>query len=97
MAVAGHVPDEREFASDKLLLRHAAPGLVQAAEAKLRGEAVDPALFEAATKGLRDQPGGENIDTVVLACTHFPLLEEELGKAFGPGVAFIDGACARLP
>jgi len=29
---------------------------------------------------------------VVLACTHFPLLEDELGEAFGPGVAFVDGA-----
>jgi glutamate racemase len=83
---------EREFASDKLLLRHAAPELVQAAEAKLRGEALDPTLFEAAAQGLREQPGGEDIDTVVLACTHFPLLEEELGKAFGPGVGFVDGA-----
>jgi len=83
---------EAEFASDKLLLRHAAPGLVDAAEAKLRGEALDPAVFEAAAKGLREQPGGEDIDTVVLACTHFPLLADELGEAMGPGVRFVDGA-----
>jgi glutamate racemase len=37
-------------------------------------------------------PGGERIDTVVLACTHFPLIAAELGAAFGPGVRFIDGA-----
>lgn len=83
---------EREFASDKLLLRHAAPELVQAAEAKLRGEKLDPAVFEAAARGLAGQSGGERIDTVVLACTHFPLLEEELSRAFGPGIAFVDGA-----
>jgi len=83
---------EREFASDKLLLRHAAPELVNAAEAKLRGEKIDPAVFEAAARGLRDQPGGDKIDTVVLACTHFPLLEEELSRAFGPGVTFVHGA-----
>ncbi|MBS1240529.1 MAG: glutamate racemase [Proteobacteria bacterium] len=83
---------EQEFASDKLLLRHAAPDLVQAAEAKLRGEAVDPKVYADAAAGLRSQPGGERIDTVVLACTHFPLLEEELGAAFGPGVTFVDGA-----
>ena len=29
---------------------------------------------------------------VVLACTHFPLVAEELGKVFGPEVAFVDGA-----
>ena len=83
---------EREFAGDKLLLRHAAPNLVQAAEAKLRGEEVDPAVYAEAARGLRSQPGGEKIDTVVLACTHFPLLEEELSRAFGPDVSFIDGS-----
>ncbi len=38
------------------------------------------------------QPGGESIDTVVLACTHFPLLQDELVSAFGGKVRFIDGA-----
>jgi glutamate racemase len=83
---------EAEFAKGKRLLRHACPELVAAAEAKLRGEAPDPAVFKAAAEGLRSQPGGERIDTVVLACTHFPLVEEELRAAFGDGVAFIDGA-----
>jgi glutamate racemase len=83
---------EAEFAADKRLLRHAAPELVSAAEAKLRGEAVDPAAIARAVAGLRDQPGGEAIDTVVLACTHFPLLADELAKGFGPGVSFVDGA-----
>src|SRR5690606_23047413 len=64
-----------EFAADKRLIRHAAPDLVEAAEAMLRGERPDPAVFERAAAGLRGQPGGEAIDTVVLACTHFPLVE----------------------
>jgi glutamate racemase len=83
---------EAEFASDKLLLRHAAPGLVEAAEAKLRGETVDSSIIEAALAGLRAQPGADRIDTVVLACTHFPLLEAELVNAFGPDVRFVHGA-----
>jgi len=86
---------EAEFAGGKLLLRHAAPALVAAAEARLRGEPADPAVFAEAAEGLRSQPGGDRIDTVVLACTHFPLLEEELAAAFvahGPRVAFVDGA-----
>jgi len=37
-------------------------------------------------------PGGDRIDTVVLACTHFPLLDAELSRAFGPGVQFVHGA-----
>ena len=34
----------------------------------------------------------DRIDTVVLACTHFPLVEDDLAKAFGPGVTFVHGA-----
>jgi glutamate racemase len=83
---------EREFAQGKRLIRHAAPELVAAAEAKLRGETPDPAVFAAAAAGLRGQPGGEAIDTVVLACTHFPLFEDELRAALGDGVRFVDGA-----
>ena len=87
---------EAEFAAGKRLLRHAAPELVAAAEAKLRGHAPDPAAITRAVDGLRAQPGGDSIDTVVLACTHFPLLEAELAEAFAaighPSVRFVDGA-----
>lgn len=83
---------EAEFAQDKVLLRAAAPGLVAAAEAKLRGEAVDPAVYAEAAQSLRNQKHGDRIDTVVLACTHFPLVETELCEAFGPKVRFVHGA-----
>jgi len=83
---------EAEFAIGKRLLRHGAPELVAAAEAKLRGDPVDPSVYARAAAALRAQPGGEDIDTVVLACTHFPLIEAELAEAFGPGVAFVDGS-----
>ena len=82
---------EARFAAGKTLLRHAAPELVEAAEARLRGLPVDSAVFARAVAGLRAQPGGEMIDTVVLACTHFPLLGAELSAAFGPGVRLVDG------
>ncbi|MFL0356888.1 glutamate racemase [Erythrobacter sp. GH1-10] len=83
---------EREFASDKLLLRHAAPGLVDPAEAKLRGQPVNPSDVEAAVAGLLAKPEADKIDTVVLACTHFPLLRDELAAVLGPEVALVDGA-----
>ena len=83
---------EREFAQGKRLIRYAAPGLVEAAEAKLRGAKPDSAVFAAAAAGLRNQPGGADIDTVVLACTHFPLIEDELREAIGNNVRFVDGA-----
>ncbi len=83
---------EAEFASGKRLLRHGASGLVRAAEDKLRGNAVDQEAIKSAVAALRDMEGGDAIDVVVLACTHFPLLIDELGEAFGPDVALIDGA-----
>ena len=82
---------EAQFANGKRLIRHACPELVAAAEVKLRGGQPDPAVFEAAAEGLRSQPGGADIDTVVLACTHFPLVEAELRAALGD-VQFVHGA-----
>ena len=83
---------ERDFASDKTLLRIAAPDLVNEAEAKLRRRPVNMAVVEEAVARLRSMEGGSEIDAVVLACTHFPLLREELGALFGSDVALIDGA-----
>ncbi len=83
---------EAEFGNGHKLLRHAEPELVAAAEATLRGETVAPEVFERAAAGLRSQPGGDRIDTVVLACTHFPLVEAGLRTAFGPEVDFVHGA-----
>ena len=37
-----------------------------------------------------EQPRGAEIDTVVLACTHFPLIAEELALAM-PRATFVDG------
>ena len=83
---------EREFASDKVLLRYGANDLVALGEAKLRGDAVSVEAVARAASGLVLQPGGEQLDTVVLACTHFPLLEPELRQAFGDKVTFVHGA-----
>ena len=41
--------------------------------------------------GLLDQPGGGEIDVIVLACTHFPLLTAELTAAAPRRLAFVDG------
>jgi glutamate racemase len=82
---------EAEFASNMTLLRHAAPELVHAAEAKMRGEAVDPQIYADAMRGLTSQPGGDRLDVVALGCTHFPLVRDELLAAV-PGIQFVDGA-----
>ena len=78
------------FASDCTIIRHGSPELVELAEAKLRGEPIGIDGVRAAAQPMFDASGGDRIDTVVLACTHFPLLEEELRTAF-PRVDYVDG------
>ena len=79
-----------EFAADCTLIRHGSPELVDLAESKLAGEAVSVEAVKAAVQPMFDAPRGADIDTVVLACTHFPLLDDELRAAF-PGVGYVHG------
>lgn len=81
-----------EFASDKKLIRFGAPDLVYAAEAKLKGEQPDLDVIKAAVTGLISQDGGDQIDTIILACTHFPLVKDELQSIINRPVQFVDGA-----
>ena len=80
------------FAGDCVVLRHGSAALVELAEAKLHGEKRPIADYRAAIAGLFDQPGGERIDVVVNACTHFPLVSDELAEAAPHPVRFVDGA-----
>ena len=79
-----------KFAGDCALIRHGSPELVELAEAKLAGEPVGVDAIRAAAQPMFDAPRGDRIDTVVLACTHFPLLADELRAAF-PHVRYVDG------
>lgn len=79
-----------QFAADCTVLRHGSSDLVDIAEAKLRGIPVDPAHMRDAISGLYNQQGGDRIDAVVLACTHFPLLAEEIEAASPHPVSLVD-------
>jgi glutamate racemase len=82
---------QADHAGGMTLLRHAAPDLVAAAEAKLRGETVDSDVYVQAMRGLIGKPEGDRLDVTILGCTHFPLVEEELFRA-APAMKFVDGA-----
>ena len=83
---------EAQFADGKTLIRHGANGLVALAEAKLRGESISSDAVRQELQGLLAHDGSSNIDTLVLACTHFPLLRDELRTVLGEDVDFVDGA-----
>ncbi len=84
---------------------HATPTLVPLVEAGLLdGDAVFAAVMEALGPllGRRDGrgdfihplPASAKIDTVLLGCTHYPLLRRAIQAAAGEGVAIVDSATA---
>ena len=78
------------FASDCTVIRHGSPELVELAEAKLAGNEVALDAIRAAIAPMLEQPGSQDMDVMVLACTHFPLLSDEIGALF-PAIAQVDG------
>ncbi len=79
-----------EFAADCRVILQGSVGLVGLAEAKLSGEVISQSAIKAEISPLFDGPNGTDIDAVVLACTHFPLLKSELEVAAPHHVTWID-------
>jgi glutamate racemase len=78
------------FAADCTVIRHGSARLVELAEAKIAGEPVSIEAVHQAVAPMIEQPRGDEMDVMVLACTHFPLLADEIAAAF-PGIQQIDG------
>ncbi len=68
-----------QFAADKRVVRFGSADLVEAAERKLRGEPIAAGAIAGAVNALFAEDA--EIDVVALACTHFPLLLQELAAA----------------
>lgn len=81
----------QEFGADCTVLRHGSAELVDYAEAKLRGLPLETDVPRKALDGLLSQEGGDKMDIVVLACTHFPLVESELAAASPRPITFMHG------
>jgi glutamate racemase len=79
-----------QHAADCTVLLHGSARLVELAEAQLRGALVTAADVAPELAGLTEQPGGDRLDVVALACTHFPLMLPQL-QAAAPHLAFVDG------
>jgi glutamate racemase len=80
----------QSFAGTATLISVAATPLVSCAEAKLAGVQPDPAAIVAAISALFEAPRGGELDVVALACTHFPLLREELAARAPRPVLWLD-------
>jgi glutamate racemase len=83
----------REFAAGCNVTLVGSEKLATLAEAALHGEAVDDAAIAAEIKPCFVDDGSRT-DTVVLACTHYPLILDRLVKAAPRPVNWIDPAAA---
>jgi glutamate racemase len=82
-----------EFAADKTVLRIGSTKLVTLAEDKLMGKVIDQNDFKIILSPWLsndlDMP-----DTLVLGCTHFPLLKEEIKACFTRPINLVDSGQA---
>ncbi|ABM02482.1 glutamate racemase [Psychromonas ingrahamii 37] len=81
-----------EFAADKQVLKIGSTQLVKLAELKLQGKLIQQADIEgvlAAWLMLDTMP-----DTIVLGCTHFPLLKAEIFRCFKDKINLVDSGNA---
>jgi glutamate racemase len=83
-----------DFASHCRVELHGAPRLAEMAELKLKGVPVDLAALEAEIAPVFVEERGRRTDVVVLGCTHYPLLAEEMAKVEPWVVRYIDPAPA---
>jgi glutamate racemase len=78
----------RRLAPDAVVLGRACPLFVSLAEEGWVDGEVPAAV---ASHYVSDLPAA-GFDTVVLGCTHFPVLEPVLGRVLGPRIALVDSA-----
>lgn len=79
-----------QFAADCELVRVGSSELVWLAEQKLAGKAVSRSELEPILAPFIQQQA----DVVVLGCTHFPLLRDEIAQVLGPRVRLVDSGAA---
>ncbi|MEO1015536.1 MAG: glutamate racemase [Pseudomonadota bacterium] len=83
-----------EFAQRARVIKHGSIDLVRMAEASARGDAQPLADFTEVQAPMFDARGGDQIDTVVLACTHFPLVRDQLAAAAPRPIQYVDSGAA---
>jgi glutamate racemase len=82
------------FAYHCKVVLHGAPRLAEIAERKLKGHPIDMEELRAEVAPVFRKRDGKATDVVVLGCTHYPLLTEDIQKVAPWPVAYIDPAPA---
>lgn len=82
-----------DHAADCRVIRVACPGLAELAEAKARGAKVDRGALKRILAPLMG-PDAARMDTVILGCTHYPILLDEMREVLPGPVHWLDSAPA---
>lgn len=83
-----------DFGNGCRVILHGSTHLVALAEEKMAGKDVDLASVKAEIDPMFLGDDGDEIDVVVLACTHFPLLTDEFSSLVPNAVTWIDSGKA---
>lgn len=83
----------REFAGDCEVVKCGSSELVFLAERKLRGDVGTDEEFRKEV-GVIIEASARGLDQLVLGCTHFPLLAEQLRRVIPASVQFVDSGAA---
>lgn len=83
-----------QFASDCVVDCYGAPNLARMAEAHLRGEWVDDAVWQAEIAPCFHDDAQGRTDQVILGCTHYPLVADMLARHAPWPVTWIDSSMA---
>jgi glutamate racemase len=83
-----------QFASDCVVDCYGAPNLARMAEAHLRGERVDAAVWQAEIAPCFHDDAKGRTDQVILGCTHYPLVADMLAHHAPWPVTWVDSSMA---
>jgi len=81
-------------AADCTVISLGSSELVHLAERKLRGELIADSDITPITQAFMAADGSRSLDHLVLACTHFPLLAEELSRNLPERIKLVDSGAA---
>lgn len=79
-----------DYAAKCTVISVGSSDLVWLAEQKLRGESVSDNAIRTVLEPFYQHPAIARMDTLVLACTHFPLVAEEISRQLPANVTLID-------
>ncbi len=83
-----------KFAQGCTVLTHGSQRLAPVAERRFRGLPIDLAVLREEVEVLTKAPGGEALDTIVLGCTHYGFVLDELKAVSSPSITWLDPAPA---